>query len=207
VRERRSALTPAFTWNEGSQRYRDARSGRWVKRDEVRRGLDTALDRSRNEVQRISRQLVNGQVSLADWQISIAKELKSMHLASASLAKGGWAQMTQSDYGRTGARIKAEYGYFATFAQQVKDGTQALDGSLVSRANLYAQSPRGTYHAVEESGMIGAGKTQYRNVLASAEHCEGCLAETAKGWVSIGVLKPIGSRQCLANDRCALEYR
>lgn len=207
VRERRSALTPAYTWSEASQRYRHAQTGRWVARAEVRRALDTALDRSRTEVTRLSRQLVNGQMSLADWQVAIAKEVKGMHLTSAALAKGGWAQMTPADFGRVGRTLRDEYGYLASFAQQVKDGTQKLDGSLVSRANLYAQAPRGTYHATEGYSMQATGKTEYRNVLANAEHCAGCLAETAKGWVPIGTLKPIGQRLCLANDRCSLEYR
>lgn len=205
--DRRSALTPAFTWNERSQRYRNSATGRFVPRSQVRAALDIALDRSRNEVARVSRELVNGRLSLADWQLQVAREIKNMHLAGAALAKGGWAQMTASDFGRVGAICKREYGFLATFAQQIKSGEQRLDGSLVARANLYAQAPRGTYHAIEERGMMAQGKTECRNELGPADHCEGCLAETAKGWVIIGELTPIGSRQCLANCRCSLSYR
>ena len=203
----RSALTPAFLWNEKSQRYVNAVTKRFVARTQVRQALDIALDRSRNEVARLSRELVNGRLSLADWQVQVARELKSMHLASAALAKGGWAQMTQSDFGKVGATCKREYQYLATFAAQVKSGEQRLDGSLVARANLYAQAPRGTYHAIEERGMQAQGKTEYRNILGPADHCEGCLAETAKGWVLIGELTPIGQRLCLSNCRCGITYR
>ena len=89
MRDRRSSLTPAYTWNERSQRYRNSATGRFVPREQVRQALDIALDRSRNEVARLSRELVNGRINLADWQISVAREVKSMHMASAALAKGG----------------------------------------------------------------------------------------------------------------------
>ncbi len=207
MRERRSNLTPAFTWHDRSQRYRNVSTGRWVSRVQVRQALDITLDRSRNEVARLSRDLVNGRMNLADWQKQVAREVKTMHMASAALAKGGWAQMTPQDTGRVGRVLRDEYGYLAQFAAQIKSGQQPLDGSLVSRANLYAQAPRGTYHAVEEKGMMTQGKTECRNELGPADHCEGCLQETAKGWVPIGGLVPIGHRLCLSNCHCRLEYR
>lgn len=207
MRDRTSALTPAYTWNEASQRYRNAASGKFVSSDTVRQALDIALDRSRNEVTRLSRALVNGQINLATWQTSIASEIKSMHLASASLAKGGWAQMTQSDFGSVGRRVRDEYAYLAKFAEQVKSGEQKLDGSLVSRANLYAQGPRGTYHAIQERAMSSAGFTECRNVLQSGDNCEGCIAETAKGWTFVGNIRPVGQRTCLGNCRCTLQFR
>ena len=204
---RRSSLTPAYEWSPGSQRYVNAVTKRFVKREQVRQALDIALDRSRNEVARLSRELVAGRINLADWQKAVAQEVKSMHMASGALAAGGWAQMTPQMTGRIGRIIRDEYAYLANFAQQIKSGQQRLDGSLVTRANLYAQAPRGTYHAIEQRGMMEQGKTECRNVLGPADHCEGCLTETAKGWVPIGALVPIGDRLCLANCRCSVSYR
>ena len=193
-------------------RYVNAVSKRYVSREQVRQALDIALDRSRNEVARLSRELVAGRINLADWQTSVAREVKSMHMCSAALAKGGWAQLTPQDTGRVGRILRDEYAYLANFAQQVKSGQQRLDGSLVTRANLYAQAPRGTYHTIEQRGMMEQGKTECRNVLGPADHCEGansCIEQTAKGWVSLsgGAMVPIGRRLCLANCRCRLEYR
>ena len=209
---RRSSLTPAYEWSPGSQRYVNAVTKRFVKREQVRQALDIALDRSRNEVARLSRELVAGRINLADWQKAVAQEVKSMHMASGALAAGGWAQMTPQMTGRIGRIIRDEYAYLANFAQQIKSGQQRLDGSLVTRANLYAQAPRGTYHAIEQRGMMEQGKTECRNVLGPADHCEGansCIEQTAKGWVSLsgGAMVPIGRRLCLANCRCRLEYR
>lgn len=202
-----SPLTPAYQWDARSQRYVNAVSKKFVSRDTVRQALDIALGRSQTEVTRLSRALVNGQINLATWQTGLAAEIKSMHLASAALAKGGWAQMTQSDFGSVGRRVRDEYAFLAKFAEQVKRGEQKLDGSLVSRATLYAQGPRGTFHAVQERAMSDAGYTECRNVLQSGDNCEGCIAETAKGWTFVGNIKPVGSRTCLGNCRCTLQFR
>lgn len=44
-------------------------------------------------------------------------------------------------------------------------------------------------------------------VLGDAEHCEQCLADNARGFVPIGTLGPIGSRECRTNCACRFVYR
>lgn len=207
--ERRSSLTPTYTWSARSQRYRSLATGRYVSRATVRRALDTALARSQVDILRLGRDLQAGRLTLAEWQVATARQLKAAHLASAAAARGGWAQMTQADYGRVGHRLRDEYAYLSRLAGQIADGTQALDGRLLTRLTLYAQGPRGTYHEQERAGMREAGYTEERNILGGADHCAGCQAETARGWVRIGRggIVPIGQRQCLANCRCSIAYR
>lgn len=204
---RTSSLTPAYQWDERSQRYVNAVSKKFVSRDTVRQALDIALDRSRNEVTRLSRALVNGQINLATWQTSIASEIKSMHLASASLAKGGWAQMTQSDFGRTGQIVRQEYGHLARFAQDIKEGRQLLDGSLLRRANMYALSPTGTYEEVARRNMLSSGKLEEKRVLGGADHCADCVRLADGEWHPIGSLPRIGQSVCMTNCRCRFVYR
>lgn len=207
---RRSGLTPAYQWDDRSQRYINTASKRFVSRDQVRAALDIALDRSKNEVARLSRELVNGRIGLADWQLNLSRELKNMHLASASLAKGGWAQMTQADFGRVGQRVRGEYVALARFGEQIKSGEQPFDGRFFDRLRQYTNAPRATYHAFEERGMSGAGRTEYKNILAAGEHCKGpnsCLEQTDRDWQPIGTLVPIGQRRCLNGCKCRFVYR
>jgi hypothetical protein len=51
---RRSSLTPAYGWNVKSGRYVNLSTGRFVSAGDVRRALDTALDRATIEAQRLS---------------------------------------------------------------------------------------------------------------------------------------------------------
>ena len=92
------------------------------------------------------------------------------------------------------------------FADDIASGKQAVDGRLAARARLYAQSGRVAFHNVERFEMERRGWDTEENVLAAAEHCSGCLAETAKGRVPIGSLTPIGQRPCRTNDRCRIRY-
>ena len=207
MRDRRSSLTPAYTWNERSQRYRNSATGRFVPREQVRQALDIALDRSRNEVARLSRELVNGRINLADWQTSVAREVKSMHMASAALAKGGWAQMTPRDFGLVGSIVKQEYGHLAAFAAQVKSGEQKLDGTLLRRANMYALAPTGTYEETARRGMAEQGKTEEQRILGSADHCDDCVRAADGQWHPLGTLPRIGQSVCMTNCRCRFVFR
>lgn len=204
---RRSSLTPAYGWNVKSGRYVNLTTGRFISSGEVRRALDTALDRATVEAQRLSRDLMNKRVSLAEWQLGVARQLKNAHHASAALARGGWAQMTAQDQGRLGPRVKEQYHYLANFAAQIESGQQRLDGTFLRRVTLYTQAPRGTYHDYETRGKQEQGYTECRNELGAADHCEQCVGETARGWVPIGALVPIGQRLCLSNCRCSVIYR
>jgi len=204
---RRSSLTPAYGWNVKSGRYVNLTTGRFISSGEVRRALDTALDRATVEAQHLSRDLMNKRVSLAEWQLGVARQLKNAHHASAALARGGWAQMTAQDQGRLGPRVKEQYHYLANFAAQIESGQQRLDGTFLRRVTLYTQAPRGTYHDYETRGKQEQGYTECRNELGAADHCEQCVGETARGWVPIGALVPIGQRLCLSNCRCSVIYR
>jgi hypothetical protein len=48
---------------------------------------------------------------------------------------------------------------------------------------------------------------QERLELGIAEHCPECLADSARGFVRIGTLGSIGSRQCRTNCACRFLYR
>ena len=203
-----SRLTPTYGYNVKSGRYTNLATGRYVKAEQVRAGLDTALQRSQNEIMRVSRELQAGNMSVAEWQVAMAREMRDAHTASAALAKGGWAQMTARDWGKLGPAMKDQYGYLANFGQQIVDGEQRLDTlGFLSRANMYAQAARGTYHAFETAAMSERGMTEVKSVLGMAEHCGQCIGEAARDWVPIGEEVPIGERQCLTHCHCSLQFR
>lgn len=203
---RRSANpAPEFRWNEGAGRY--TQNGRFVPQKTVRGALDTALDRSSENVRRITERLRAGEISVKDWQLQMVPEMRSAHLAAHALAKGGWAQMSPADFGRVGQRLRGEYRFLAGFADQVLDGRQRLDGTLARRAQMYIESARSGYHEQERREKQLRGATEERNLLAPSDHCPGCLDADAMGWVPIGTLPPVGSRDCRSRCRCRVAYR
>ena len=121
--------------------------------------------------------------------------------------------MTPEAYGQVGAQVRAQLAFFEAFVADVNAGL-ALDGSFQRRAAMYVQAGRQTFHRAERQEQRAKGMTEEQNVedplIPEAAHCDGpnsCKAQTAKGWVPIGELVPIGSRTCLSSCRCRLQYR
>ena len=199
--------TTRYRWNEGAGRYIGSR-GRFVSGSAVRGALDEFVDGQATAMGNLTGMLRDGSISLADWQRAMMEQVKQTHLASVAAQRGGWAQLTQADYGRAGQRIRQQYEYLRNFAQEIADGTQPLDGRAVQRTRLYGQAGRNTYHLSERTDMERRGFDEERNILdPAAKHCQSCIDETARGWVSLGALVPIGERTCNMNDRCSVEYR
>lgn len=197
-----------FRWNAAAGRY-IAPSGRFLSQGAVRAALDGAIETQRRRIRELAEQLRTRKISLRRWTIEMRTAIKTVHLTSAALATGGWAQMAPADYGRAGRVIRDQYAYLERFARQMRAGLP-LDGRFLSRTDLYVEAGRGTYHAVERAERRARGLTHERNVLHPADHCTGagsCVEQTDRDWVEIGELLPIGQRLCRARCRCTLEYR
>lgn len=193
---------PRFTYDTSTGRYRDAR-GRFVDQRRVRRWLEERVTASRARVVSLGDRLQTRQLSLRAWVTAMRRELKNLHGMSAMAAKGGRRSMTAADWGRTGSRLKFQYQKLDTFAQQLARGPVPR---FTARVQMYANAARRTYHESQREAMEAVGFLLERNVLTPADHCEGCLRESARGWVPIGELVPIGERTCLTSCRCEIEY-
>lgn len=194
-----------YTWDARTARYR--RDGRFVSRQQVRTWLDEALDAAGVRTGLLAERLRAGKIDLVSWQVRMAREVKNVQLYSAAAAKGGWAQLSPADLGRVGQSVQTQLRYLNRFAQDIRTGKQPLDGNMVARARLYAQSGRQMYHRTERLEMETRGYTQERSIRYAGDSCPGCVSEAAKGWVRIGSMVPIGQRDCKGNDRCSVEYR
>jgi len=51
------------------------------------------------------------------------------------------------------------------------------------------------------------GFSEESNELGEADHCDGCLEETSKGWQPIGTISMPGDRQCTVRCKCTMRYR
>ena len=195
-----------YQWDNRTAQYRGP-DGRFVPRRTIREAMDEALDEAATRLRGHAEALRTGRLSLPEWQNLMRREMKEIHLWNAAGARGGWAQMSAADFGRLGPAMKRQYRYLERFARQVEQGLP-LDGRFLRRAEMYAEAGRATYHQMDELVHRERGYDQERNILdPAAEHCSECEGETARGWVPIGELVPIGGRECRTRDRCHIEYR
>lgn len=196
-----------YGWNTAAARFYDRTTGRYVSRDIVRSAIDDLLKQEEQYVRKVSEQLRRGQIDLASWQHEMRQVIKDTHLQVEALARGGWEQLTQADYGRVGAAVREQYQYLDKFTSAIAAENYKLDGRFITRAVMYAKSARPFFHDEQRELLEESGYTHERNVLHPAEHCQQCLDQSALGWVLIGTVVPIGDRQCLSNDRCTMRYR
>lgn len=203
---RPNPLTPDYGWNDRAGRYVGA-NGRFVKFETVRDALDVVADASRANMTAISQQLQAGNITLAEWQTQMARELKVMHTAAAASANGGWAQMNQSDWGATGQMIRRQYEYLQGFANDIASGKQPLNGRFLVRAQMYADAPRSTFEQMRRRYEANRnGQTVEKRVLGYAEHCGDCVEYAGRGWQPIGTLPPIGASVCRVKCKCKFVY-
>lgn len=194
-------------WDSRALRYRNTANGRFIKRQAVADAVEGAVTETAERMRATAIQLQNGQINLAQFELTMRDLIKAQHLLSAGIAQGGKAQLSPAALGRIGADTKKQYQYLANLGRQIERGEQPLNGQFLARVELYARASRQTFMVTERRAHLESGFDEERNMLHPAEHCEGCIAEDAKGWVPIGELVPVGQRTCKVNDRCTVEYR
>jgi len=204
-------LLPEYRYNQAAGRY-IASNGQFVSQITIRGELDKALDNVTDRLVSLSRDFRNGVIDGRTWQIESMSLIKQVHLIGGALEKGGWANMTQSDFGRIGQIVRGEYAYFNNLIKQIESGQQRLDGTLDSRMRLYGQAGRGTYHTFERESRAIQGYDEVKRILHGRDNCKaskrpGCIEEAARGFVPLDQMVMIGDTTCLSNCRCSLVYR
>lgn len=201
-----ASLFGPFRWNSGAGRY-IAANGRFVPQRVIIAELERGLARSASSMNQASVALREGRISLKAWQRTMMIEIKNAHIVSAALGQGGFNAVTREDLFRIGRRVRREYGYLKGFAADIASGAQRLDGTMLRRAEQYVKAARTTYYGERAIIADGLGYDEERNVLAIADHCIGCRDEAGRGWVPRGTLSEPGTRDCLRNCLCHIEYR
>lgn len=156
----------------------------------------------------LAQKLINGEISLAQWQIEMKAFIRVLHREAALVAVGGADNMTPVLWGYLGYLVKLQYQYLDGFAADILKNPQAwMNGKLLVRMGLYKQAEWGTFEQMVRFMKKMEGWTEERRMLGVADHCTGCLEQAGLGWQPINILAPIGSQQCSTNCHCIFVYR
>jgi len=206
-----NAVRARYEYDKRAMRYRDRRTGVWVKTASVKAATTRVINGVRKDMRALADDMAKGRIKLADWQRRMEQEIKSLHVSMAMAGAGGMGQMTQADYGRVGRRLRFEYERLARFAEQIKTGTTTL-GAIRARVDMYITSGHTTHEDARRAQAIEEGYTHERNVLGNTDHhCTdgerpGCTEMTKMGVVPLGTLTPPGRRQCISRCDCSIRY-
>lgn len=201
-------MPETFQFDRTTRRYRSATTGRFLAERAVADDLGAYITLTGSRMEVLTASLRAGSLDLVTWEDRMMAEIKAVHLNAVILAHGGRAQMAPADYGLAGRLIRQQYDFLRAWSGQIAGGQAPVDGRMVTRARLYAQSANGTSATVRARDMREAGFQMERNRLMPGENCDGCVTEDARGWVPIGTLVAVGHRvPCRVNCRCRLAYR
>lgn len=196
---------PNFAYDRRTLRYRytdGGKKGQFVSEASIRKLIDDYIVDSKDSFRAIGKLLLDKHITVSTFEASVAKQLKSSHIASYLAGRGGKPQMTQRDFGVIGARLKSEYQYLRGFSEDILAGNLS-EAQILSRLELYQDSFFTTYSmAVDESAKI-SNRWEKWNSADDGGTCSDCSAKSARGWQPIGTLGTPGiGTKCRSRCRC-----
>lgn len=196
----------------------DRRTGRYhgplpgygmVPNERIMGLIQERIEYHQAQMNTLTQALTDGRLTLEQWERAFALQLKDLHLQEAALARGGWQNMTQADFGRVGRLLRDQYAYLHGFAQDIATG-EYPDSRILWRAGLYASSGREAYwRAANVTAQAGRMTMERRVAVGDKGTCSPCTDLARLGWQRIGTLPPPGGPPCEGTVacRCEKEYR
>lgn len=200
-------LDADWSYDPLSGRYR-GKNGRFLSVKAVEALVDGRISKLDATLKHLTRSLIDGSITIDQWQNSVREALKSAHIQAAIVGHGGRDGMGNAEYGRIGQRLRQEYSYLQNFARDILE--RRVSGAMaLARIGLYAESVRGSYWEGTTLRQEKQGYSLMRRILdAQAQHCQDCLDYAARGLVPIGSLPLPGQRcACRARCKCRVEYK
>ena len=191
-----------YAYNNTAQRWFDTASGKFVSESAVVDEMRLHQQATYNVLDNATRQLYAGQLSLEQWQLVVAAELKDAHLAQAMFAVGGKRNMTAENWGRVGGVLADEYRYLSQFAIDIQNGYS--EAQALARIKQYGNATQASYW--REYKLVT--KTQIWWTLGTTEkHCGECPKLAAASPYKPDELNQVpgdGNTPCRGNCDCTL---
>lgn len=200
--------SPRWTWDDGTRRFRDGNTGRFVSEKRIVDLRDQYTDARSAFVQRATDRLTNQGMSLPDWERLMREETKDAYINQYMLGRGGRNVMTQRDWGIVGRALRDQYGYLDRLATQIASG-EITPGQARARARMYIEGSVQMFETAKVEGrgiprlnqVPGDGKTQ----CLSNCRCHQEFTQEADGtWLVTWILDP-AAEHCEDCERLAAE--
>lgn len=202
---------PGYAWDDRARRYVNLATGRYTAQGDINDLLRSVTLRASDTMAALAQNVSAGKLTTREFYEAMQLTLRQAYNANAALARGGWQQMTQADWGRNGHQLRTQYELLRSFCRDIEDGRLTLtqrplsEAQIVARARLYADSAYGRYWQVMDERARSAGLAEGRTNTAGDDRvCQVCRTQQAKGWQALASFAPpLYHGGC----RCDAEYR
>lgn len=203
-----------FRYDPQSGRYRwrsGTGKGQFASTEVVLSRTRAYVDEQKQELINTGRRLSNGQIDLEQFQRQAAEHVKQIHLAQATLGKGGIHRMQGEDWLRVGRELKRHY-YSGIGEEGKRFGLQHLaddirmgrvsKAQLLNRLGMYGDAGKVSYWDAWKSDRTGRWG---RRVLGSSKPCSFCIEQAGMDARLIEDIPPCGCcPQCLSRCKCSI---
>lgn len=159
-------MAKSWYWDKNVRRYRNP-DGTFLSERKVVQFRDAALDHSIERARELAIQVYNGTISSATFKAEMRQVIKQSYGAQYVYGRGGFKQMTPSDWGTVGAAVKRQYAYLDGFVTSIAAGELVSEDQIAARAAMYAKGSvqahsRGlaTAWGIDLPGHPGDGATE-----------------------------------------------
>ena len=206
-------------YSKKSRRFVDTRSGRFVSQNNTIKIVKEGIAQGRKTLEIYAEQLANKSIDIDVFALGVAKEIKSLHILNAALAKNGRIDtIGKKELATLNTRIKQQLGSTKGFEGEkfgvfelVKDiykGDVSL-AQLKNRLSSFADSADQTQNYLILESKKALNFTQaLRIMIGDTKTCFECRNYASLGWVGIDTLiMPGESCTCRSNCRCEVRYK
>ena len=202
-----------YTYSERAGDYGIAGNrGRLVSRREIRQAVDGALERGQQAVQSLTDRLQRREITVAEWQLAMAREIRSATMVGLASAHGGFDRLSPAKYGRAGAHLREQYRYLRRWAAEI-ERDRALDGRALRRAAMYIESARQHHEREVGADRQARGYDEVRSIRNARDSCTttdgviGCIEMEGRGYVPAAEYVYPGRRPCRSACKCYSEWK
>lgn len=202
-----------FRYNPRSDTFTRAGTGREVTPREMQVYVRRVSAEAQAEMQRQTRQLIEGTIVFAVWYSQMRSVLRALYYTLWTVSIGGFLFDDDTQRRLFYLFVLSQFQRFDNFAMQVLNGSQSLTGAFY-RAGLYGRAGNAMYQNMLLHRRKRQGYREGRRVLGENEnHCHdsadrsGCVELEELGWMPIERIVPIGDATCYSNCLCMLEFR
>jgi len=220
-------MADEWEWSETSRRYRDLTTGRYLSPASALTLRNDVVSRLEGDMTSLARQLAAREISVQDWQIGMAANVKEVNALQMAFGRGGTNAMQPADRAALADIVTAQQEYLRSFAEDVAAGNLS-EAQIAARSRMYTSSSVAAYEQGKSSAWNvvlpahpGDGSTSCRSQCrcswsladkgdevhatwklgpVQSEHCRDCQGRASR-WSPLVIARPA------AEDRAARLFR
>lgn len=195
-----------FIWNR-DKGYYTYPSGKKVPERALFGAISRYQDKLNQSLQSATTAMLNGDITLSEWQHRVSSRVKQGHLELMRFGVGGGGNARVWHENDVNKRLQTvDFPALERFGRDLQDG-KLSEKQIRARLELYAKGTKASYEKARLDTKRLNGQQYGRRLLGKADlHCDDCIRYASLGWQRLeDIILPGTNCQCGSNCLCSIE--